>query len=220
MLTVASPPSSVDPTILAEVAFLALVLSVMIDTWGIGGPKWAPVFDRLAFVGWIVVWAVGFAGTGLTGLIAGLVTGVFSMIAGLWHAPLFVGAMLIGPQLLAFAVAAVAAGAMVPERWRFFGHLSRIKFDHLRQAGTNAMAATGISRAGAPAGPARSGGVLKKLFPGSVNVGMVALALLFVTGATVVEGGLATAMNAGVQKDVQFVVWATHPLIAQIGPRP
>jgi hypothetical protein len=136
--------SAASDTAMAEVAFITLVLSVLIDCWGIGGPRWAPIFDRLAFLGWIVVWAVGFAGTA-------------------------------------------------------------------------AMASTGITRAG-PAAPVRAGGGwLRKMFPGSVNFGMVALALLFVTGATVIEGGIASAMNAGVQRDIQFMVWATHPLLGQIG---
>jgi hypothetical protein len=209
--------SAASDTAMAEVAFITLVLSVLIDCWGIGGPRWAPIFDRLAFLGWIVVWAVGFAGTGLTGLIAGLVTGVFEAIAGLWHAPLFEGGVLVAPHLLAWAVGLIAVGAMAPERWRFLGHLSKIKFEHLRTAGTAAMASTGITRAG-PAAPVRAGGGwLRKMFPGSVNFGMVALALLFVTGATVIEGGIASAMNAGVQRDIQFMVWATHPLLGQIG---
>lgn len=211
--------ASVAPdTAMAEVAFITLVLSVLVDTWGVGGPRLSGLFDRLAFLGWIVVWAVGFAGTGLTGLIAGLVTGVFRALAGVWHAPLFEGAVLVAPHLLAWTVAAIAVGAMAPERWRFLGHLSKIKFEHLRQAGSQAMAATGIPRAGAPAPARAGGGWFRKLFPGSVNFGLVALALLFVTGATVIEGGIASAMNAGVQKDITFMVWATSPLIGQIGP--
>lgn len=198
-----------------EGAFLSLVGAVVIDTWALGGPRFAPVMDRLAFIGWVACWQVGFAGSGLTGLISGAVTGAFAMVASIWDYPLFVGAMHIGPQILGLVVLAITLGAMAPAKIKFLGRLSNIQFSHLKQVGSSAMARTGMARD--PSLPAPSAGWVKKLFPGSVNLGTVALALLFVTAATVITGGLGAANQWGVDRCVQVCATITHPLLAPLG---
>jgi hypothetical protein len=191
-----------------EGAFLTLVLAVLIDTWGIGGAKFAPLFDRLAFIGWVAVFAVGFEGAGLTEMVNGTVNGLFAGVAGLWNAPLWRGAVVIGPQIIGWVVAAVTVGAMLPQRVRVLGQLSRLQFAHLRQGG---------SRGGAGRGDATGGGWVRKLFPGSVNLGLVALALLLVTTTATVHGGIGTAMHWGVNTSVAIAAGIVHPLLASTG---
>jgi hypothetical protein len=200
-----------------EGAFLSLVLAAAVDTWAIGGPRLAPLFDRLAFVGWVACWQVGFQGAGLTGRISGIVTGAFTLLAGVWDYPLFVGAVHIGPQILALVVLAITIGAMAPTKVKFLGKLSNIQFEHLRQAGTAAMARTGMG-AGAPGvAPRASSGLIRKIFPGSINIGMVALALLFVTSATVVTGGFGSAATWGVAQCIAVCSAITRPLLMPLG---
>lgn len=206
----ALPPSVVA----AEVAALAIVLGVLIDTWGIGGPRYGPLFDRLALIFWVAGIDRGFAGSGLTETIKGFITGVFAAAAGMWDAPLFVGLAYLGPQLIALLTAALALGIILPKRIKIVGRLSDIEVSHLRQASDAAMANTGVSRTG---GPPAKGGLMKKLFPGTVNFGMVALALLFVTTSTMITGGVATGMAKGIDACVAISTWAATPVLAATG---
>lgn len=203
------------PLLSPEGAFLSLALAAAIDTWALGGPKLAPLMDRLAFIGWVACWQVGFQGSGITAMLSGLVTGAFQMLAGIWDYPLFVGAVHIGPQLIALAVFALTIGLMAPAKWKVFGKLSNIQFSHLRQAGSAALARTGMARDPSLAPP--STGLWKKIFPGSINLGMVSLALLFVTGATVITGGLGSANQWGVERCVQVCALLTRPILLPLG---
>lgn len=205
----ALPPSVVA----AETAALAIVCGVLIDTWGLGGPRYAPLFDRLALIFWVAGIDRGFAGSGLTETIQGFITGVFAAASTMWDAPLFVGLAYLGPQLIALLTAALALGIIMPKRVKILGRLSDIEVSHLRQVGEAAMTNTGVTRSG---GQGR-GGLLKKLFPGTVNFGMVALALLFVTTSTMITGGVATGMSKGIDACVSISTWCAYPILHATG---
>jgi hypothetical protein len=212
-----------------EGALLAVVLAVIIDTWGLGGPRLAPLFDRLAFVGWISGWSAGFQGSGLTTTISGVLTDLFGLPKGISSAPLFVGLMNLGPQLIGLAAFVIAFGCFIPARIRVFGHLSQLEFAHLKTA-VSGLRSTMHTRAGvrtgaelgppatAAPGAGRGGNTLiKRLFPGQVNLGVVTIALIVVTFATVIKGGIGVVMQWVVGSCLLTMAWLFAPLLHSIG---
>lgn len=217
LLAAALPPVPSGLDILsAEGAFLACVAAILIDKMGIGGSKVTFITDRIAWVIWVAVFKVGFDGTGLTTLLVGLVTGVFTWLGTLWDAPLFRGGANIAPQALGAVVFLVALGAMLPTRAsRWVGRFAAIQFAHLRQVGPGAaMSTTGV-RPGTTA-PARGGGIMKKVFSGQINYGLVGLALLLVTAATTVGGWVGQQIDWSVDTCVAATAWAVEPIVASI----
>lgn len=207
-----APPASYLSILQPEGAALIFVFALLVDTWGIGGPKLAPWFDRIAFIGWTAVIAAGFEGAGLTGVVQGLITGMFEALAGVWNAPLFRGLVRIGPQLIGFVVLAVVVGCLVPNRVKFLGRLSHLEFSHLRQAKA-ALVATGAARGTtAPAAPAGKS-TFKRLFPGEVNLGLVICAVLLVSIGPMITGGFGGAMRGITTECVILAADATKPIL-------
>jgi hypothetical protein len=207
-----APPASYLSILPAEGAALIFVFALLVDTWGIGGPKLAPWFDRIAFIGWTAVIAAGFEGAGLTRAVQGLITGMFEMLAGLWDAPLFRGLVRVGPQLIGFLVLCVVIGCLVPNRFKLLGKLSHLEFHHLRQAKAS-LVTTGAARGtAAPAAPAGRS-TFKRLFPGEVNIGMVICAVLLVSIGPMITGGFGGAMRGITTECVILSADATHPVL-------
>jgi hypothetical protein len=206
-------PSSYLSILPAEGAALIFLFALLIDTWALGGPRLAPWFDRIAFIGWTAVIAAGFEGAGLTGAVQGLISGVFQALAGVWNAPLFVGFVRVGPQIIGFLVLAIVVGCLVPNRVRFLGKLSHLEFSHLRQARA-VLVTTGVSRKTQAAVEDTAGkSTIKKLFPGEVNVGLIICAVLLVSVGPMINGGFGTAMRGITKECVILSGDAVHPVL-------
>jgi hypothetical protein len=201
----------------AEGAFIAFVAGVLIDKMGIGGPKVSFITDRIAFICWVAVAAVGFHQAGISELLVGTVTGIFEWLGDLWDVPLWRGGANIAPQILGAVVAMVALGAMLPNRLsRWLGRWVTIQFSHFKQAGPGAtMPATGTTRGAAPAAGGGKG-ILGRVFSGQINYGMVAVAFLVVTASTTVGGWVGGFIDHGVNLCVASVAWATNPIITSV----
>lgn len=217
--------AAANPLIVLSGAGAALVLmaSALIDTWALGGPKLAPLFDRLASVGWVAVWAAGFQGTGLTSTLSGTLSSGFGVLAGMWNAPLFVGLVKVGPQAIGVLALAAWIGCMLPARVKVLGHLSRLEFSHLREFGQQAMTRTGFSRRTVVAKtgdtpPVATGtNAWRRIFPGQINVGMVVVDLLLVTFSTVIQGGVGIVMQWIVGASIIASALAVSPVTKSMG---
>ena len=209
-----APPSSYLSILPAEGAALILVAAFLVDTWALGGPKLAPWFDRIAFIGWVAVIAAGFEGAGLTSAVQGIITGFFEAIAEVWDAPLFRGFVRIGPQLIGFLVLCVVVGCLIPQnKIKILGKLSHLEFSHLRQAKAM-LVTTGAARTAAtPVAPAAGKSIFKKLLPGEVNLGMVICAILLVSIGPMITGGFGGLMKGIVTECVILSADATHPVL-------
>lgn len=174
--------------------FVVLVMAVLIDICGLF-PTW--IGDRLAFIGYVAVFSAGFTNSGLAGLVNTTISGFFDFVVTIYDAPVTRGAKIMGPQILAGFVLLMVIGAFAPVKWsRLLGTFAHINFSDLRhkRAGTVRTVAAGAEMKGPPA-QSFMGGFMKKLFPGTVNIGMVVLAILFVSSNATVGGGVGTAMT-------------------------
>lgn len=198
--------------------FMVLVVSVLIDMCRLF-PDW--LGDRLAFIGYLAAVAVGFKNSGLFENIRSFIDTVAAAPRGILDVPLTRGMAQVGPQVLALVVLLVTIGAMWPNRHAsgsntpmkappgamlasvrstasgIMGSLSSIEFSHFRQRHD--------FRA-----------IFRAAFPGTVNLGMVGLAVLFIACASMAGTGLAGIMNSAIEHDVNLAATLIHPLMGRV----
>ena len=174
--------------------FVILVFAVLVDMCGLF-PVW--IGDRLAFIGYVAALSAGFDNGGISSVINNLINGFFSFIVQLYDAPITRGAQAIGPQIIAGFVLLVTIGALAPPKWsRILGTFAHVNFSDLRyKKGANHSQMKGPM----PATASFGSGFFKKLFPGTVNIGMVILAVLFISSNAIVSGGVGASINGGIE---------------------
>jgi hypothetical protein len=81
------------------------------------------------------------------------------------------------------------------------------------------MARTGIGRTAPPSAVAVAPGntLLKKCFPGQINVGVVMVCLILVTFATIISGGMGEVMQYVVTSCCQIMCDVTLPILVWMG---
>ena len=171
--------------------FVILVFAVLVDMCSLF-PTW--IGDRLAFIGYVAALSAGFTNGGLSALVNNLVNGFFSFVVQMYDAPVTRGAQAIGPQILALFVLLVTVGAFAPPKWhKVLGTFAHVNFSDLKyKRAPNAAQMKGpeVVRQSSFAA-----GFMKKLFPGTVNIGMVVLAVLLVSSNATVSGGVGTGIT-------------------------
>lgn len=220
-VTVAGPPGHLAAVLSAEGGALALGAAVLIDTWAVGGPRFAPLMDRIAFIGWTAAATVAVDGLGLAGLLTGTLSGACDAAAGLVPSPLWAGIAHVLPQVIGLVAFAVILGCLLPARMAGpLGHLGRLDFSDLdvvgrARGGGAPRGGPGAPGGGAPSGGAPSGGsvavLARRLFPGKINVGMIGAAVLLVVLAPTIRGGAGGGMR--------WLIWACVSIAqALVGP--
>lgn len=205
---------------------LVFVAALLIDGWNLGGAKLAPITDRIAFIGWVSVFAAGFQGSGLTTAIGGSLTAFFETLAGLVPAnvPLLRGLTIIGPEIIGIVAFLIALGCLVPNRWaKHLGHFGRLEFGQLsefvkpRPAGRTGARTGAAASAGGDTPPPTAKSPWKKLAPGHLNFGLMVIAALIVTFATVVKGFMGNLMQLIVGWSLILCADAVAPLLRSMG---
>jgi hypothetical protein len=147
--------------------------------------------DRLAFLGYVAAIAAGFANSGLFDTIKGFIDTAFAFPSTVWNIPLTRGMADAGPAALSWIVLILTGAALMPSRWTTLGgRLASLDFADLRGL-IPARGGPGGQLKGPPGVAPMPGarGVLRRIFGGQVNLGMVGLAvLLIVAGATIHSG--------------------------------
>lgn len=213
-------------TLSDSACFMILVVSVLIDMCRLF-PAW--LGDRLAFIGYLASIAIGFKNSGLFETIRGFIDGVAAAPQGLWDIPITRGCAQTGPQLVALIVMLITFGAMVPVRWsKWFGTFAQIQFADFRgligkgNSPNAIMKVTGPpGKVTGPPGTAPHPGArtwFRSLFPGTVNLGMVAVAVLFIVSASLAGSGVAGLMNRAIEIDVNTAAHLITPLLSKVAP--
>lgn len=180
-----------SPEMSDSAIFVILVFAVLVDMCGLF-PTW--IGDRLAFIGYLAALSAGFNNGGIASVVNGVVNGFFSFIVSMYDAPITRGAAAIGPQILAGFILLVTIGAFAPVRWsKLLGTFAHVNFSDLKY-----KRAPNQAQMKGPAVIQQSSfaaGFIKKLFPGTVNIGMVILAVLLVSSNATVSGGVGTSID-------------------------